>query len=93
MDSTLFEEWVRKLDGKMEKDNRRIALIFDNCTAHPEIGRLKAIDIFFLPPNTTSVLQPMDQGVNRSLKAKYRVKVIQKMIEAIDNEDAGVGLG
>lgn len=86
MDSTLFEEWVRELDEKMEKDNRRIALIIDNCTAHPEIGGLKAIDIFFLPPNTTSVLQPMDQGVIRSLKAKYRVKVIQKMIEAIDKK-------
>lgn len=86
MDSTLFEEWVRELDEKMEKDNRRIALIIDNCTAHPEIGGLKAIDIFFLPPNNTSVLQPMDQGVIRSLKAKYRVKVIQKMIEAIDKK-------
>ena len=28
----------------------------------------------------------MDQGVIRSLKAKYRVKVIQKMIEAIDKK-------
>ena len=47
MDSTLFEEWVRELDEKMEKDNRRIAVIIDNCTAHPEIGGLKTIDIFF----------------------------------------------
>ena len=77
MDSTLFEEWVRELDNQFEKENRKIALIIDNCTAHPEIGGLKAIDLFFLPPNTTSVLQPMDQGVIRSLKARYRTKVVQ----------------
>ena len=28
----------------------------------------------------------MDQGVIRSLKAKYQTKVIQKMIDAIDND-------
>ena len=61
MDSTLFEDWVRELENKFEKEKRKIALIIDNCTAHPEIGGLKAIDLFFLPPNTTSVLQPMDQ--------------------------------
>ena len=53
-------------------------LIIDNCTAHREIGGLKAIDLFFLPPNAISVLQPMDQGVIRSLKASYRTKVVQK---------------
>ena len=59
MDSMLFEEWVRELDNQFEKENQKVALIIDNCTAHPEIGGLKAIDLFFLPPNTTSVLQPM----------------------------------
>ena len=84
MDSTLFEEWVRELDNQFEKENRKIALIIDSCTARPEIGGLKAIYLFFIPPNTTSALQPMDQGVIRSLKARYRTKVVQKMIEAID---------
>ena len=85
MDSTLFEKWVRELDCRFEKESRKVALIVDNCTAHPEIGGLKAIDLFFLPPNTTSILQPMDQGVIFSLKARYRTKVVQKMIEAIDS--------
>ena len=78
MDSTFFEEWVRELNNQFEKEIRKIALNINNCTAHPEIGGLKAIDLFFLPPNTTSVLQPMDQGVIRSLKARYRTKVVQK---------------
>ena len=41
----------------------------DNCAAHPVIGGLKTIDLFFVPPYTTSVLQPMDQGAICSLKA------------------------
>ena len=83
MDSMLFEEWVRELDNQFEKENRTISLIIDNCTAHPEIGGLKAIDLFFLPPNTTSVLQSMDKWI-RSLKARYRTKVVQITIEAIN---------
>ena len=34
MDSTLFEEWVRELDVKFQKENRKNALIIDNCPAH-----------------------------------------------------------
>ena len=36
---------------------------------HPVIENLKARKVIFLPPNTTSKLQPMDQVVIRSLKA------------------------
>ena len=85
MDSTLFEEWVRELDCRFEKESRKVALIVDNCTAYPEIGGLKAMDLFFLPPNTTCILQPIDQVVICSLKVKYRAKVVRKMIEAIDS--------
>ena len=75
MDSDLFEEWVREQDRKFECENRKILLIVDNCPAHPQIGGLKAIEMCFLPPNTTSITQPMDQGVIRSLKAKYRSRM------------------
>lgn len=62
-------------------------MIIDNRTAHPKIeGIKKAIDLLFLPPNTTAALQPMDQGVIRFLKAKYRMGMVQKMIDAIDRK-------
>ena len=67
MDSTLFEKWVKELDNQFEKENQKTTLIIDNCTTHPKIGGLKAVDLFFFPPNMTSVSQPMDQGVIRSL--------------------------
>ena len=87
MESTLFENWVRRLDNQFEKENLKVALIIDNCTANPDIGGLKAIDLFFLSPNCTYTLQPMDQAVICSSKARYRKKEVQEMIEAIDNKN------
>ena len=84
MNSELFEEWVREQDEKFEIEGRKVALIIDNCPAHPVIENLKSITLYFLPPNTTSALQPMDQGVIWSLKSKYRTHIIQKVLAAID---------
>ena len=79
---------VRELDGKFEKEQHNVALIVDNCPAHTEIGRLESAQILFLSLNTTSLLQLMDQGVIRSLKAKYRTEVTEKMIDTIDNDES-----
>ena len=37
MNSFLFDEWVKELDKKFEKENRKVILIVDNCPAHPII--------------------------------------------------------
>ena len=85
MDSEIFVEWVRKLDRRFTTAERKVALVIDNCPSHPHvINDLSAIDIIFLPPNTTSILQPMDQGVIRSLKAHYRTKVVHKYLTRIE---------
>ena len=35
MNSQIFEDWVRKLDRKFHVDERKIALIINNCSADP----------------------------------------------------------
>ena len=74
MDGKFFEELLRELDRKFAFEGTNVAFVVDNCPTHPHNDNLKAIKIklYFLPPNTTSKAQPMDQGVIRSLKAKYR---------------------
>ena len=52
-------------------------LIFDNCSAHVNddiINEMekKKINYFPLAPNTTSITQPVDFSIGRSLKAKIR---------------------
>ncbi|XP_041361928.1 jerky protein homolog-like [Gigantopelta aegis] len=41
----------------------------------------------FLPPRTTSVIQPCDQGIIRNLKGHYRSQVVHKIIDDIDADD------
>ena len=87
MTSDLFEEWVRELDRKFQREDRKLALIVDNCPAHPDINDLKAIELVFLPPNTTSHTQPMDQGVIWSLKSKYRILSVRRIITSLENDE------
>ena len=84
IDGTLFTEWVWQLDNKFVAEGRKIALIIDNCPDHSRIDNLQAVELIFLPPNTTSKTQPMDQRVIRSLKAHYRAKVVNIYIASID---------
>ena len=87
MNSEIFEDWLRKLDRKFRANDRKIALIVDNCPAHPTVANLSNIQLVFLPPNTTSILQPMDQGVIRSLKAHYRGRVVRLLCRALEKKE------
>ena len=84
MDGDLLTEWVKKLDQKFAAQNRKIALIVNNCSAHHIVDGLKVIELIFLPPNTTSKTQSMDEGLIRSLKALYRGSIIKHYITSID---------
>ena len=87
MTSELFEAELMKWDNELQHKNRKILLLIDNCTAHVNIQqKLKNIKQVFLPPNSTSVLQPMDQGVIRSLKSHFRKLLILKIIESMEKK-------
>ena len=85
MDGVLFEEWVRDLNKKCESEKRKVALITDNCPAHPIIDNLSHIKLVFLPPNTTSVSQSMDKGIIRCLKTHYRKRLVKLMLRSLDS--------
>ena len=86
MDSILFEEWVRQVDRRFTKEGRKIVLYVDNCPADPSTDNFVSTELIFLPLNTTLRLQPMDQGVIRSLKAHHKTMSIKKLIEAIEKK-------
>ncbi|XP_064421300.1 tigger transposable element-derived protein 4-like [Latimeria chalumnae] len=47
----------------------------------------------FLPPNTTSKLQPMDQGIIKCLKQHYRRQLIQHMLNCFERkQDTAINL-
>ncbi|XP_022108728.1 tigger transposable element-derived protein 6-like [Acanthaster planci] len=84
MVSDLLNQWVCHLDKKFTRQKRKVLLFVDNCAAHPKVPHLKYITLQFLPPNTTSQLQPMDQGVIRNMKVHYRRKLPQTLLSAYD---------
>lgn len=87
MTSVLFIEWVRDQDRKFALQKRNVAVVIDNCPSHPHITGLKAIKLVFLPPNTTSRTQPMDQGIIANFKHHYKNILIQQLITAIDKQE------
>ena len=86
MTSLLLEEWITRWDSALGKQSRKILLLVDNyCTAHPALDTLKNIRLEFLPPNTTSLIQPMDQGIIKNIKGHYRKELVQMTITAIED--------
>lgn len=84
MTSGIFEEWVDSVNDQMKKENRKILLIVDNCPAHPEIEDLSNVKLEFLPPNTTSMIQPLDQGIIKNFKLFYRKLLLKMVISKAD---------
>ena len=84
MTGALYEEWLRTLDRKMKRQKRKILLFVDNAPSHPKLD-LPNVKVQFFPPNVTSVLQPMDQGIIQTLKLKFRKRQLQHFIREVDN--------
>ena len=86
MSSELFQEWVCKLCQKFGSDKQKIALIINKCKAQLHVEHLEWVELIFLLPNTTSVTQPMDQGIIRLLKAKYCSLVVRRLISSLEKK-------
>ena len=76
MTSQIFTERLATWSMYLTNVNLKIILLGDNCTAHPHVSTLKNIQLEFLPPNTTSLIQPMDQGIIKNLKTLYRKELV-----------------
>jgi len=66
----------------------KILLILDSAPGHPPfIGDLHPnIKLVFLPPHTTSLIQPMDQGVKETFKAYYLRRTFAQAIAATEED-------
>jgi len=71
----------------MIKKNCHILLFIDNCPAHPKDVVLQNIEVVFLPPNSTSKLQPLDQGIIKVTKQYYRRRLVLRFIHDIDHPE------
>jgi hypothetical protein len=65
---------------------RKIISLLYNCPAQPVLQNLENIKVVFIPANTTSILQPMDQGDIRNLKCHYRKLLLLRIVESIEKK-------
>jgi hypothetical protein len=65
--------------------NRHILLLLDNFSGHIlEKEQFSNVNLKFLPPNTTSFLQPLDQGIINNFKLNYKHLFIRRYIHEIE---------
>ena len=68
MQRSIFESYLRRVNNMFRLKNRKIILLADNVSSHKVNLELSNIKLHFLPPNTSTQLQPLDQGIIYSLK-------------------------
>ena len=73
-----WQIWTKSL-------NKKNALIIDNIPAYPIIDSLLHEKLVFLPPNTTSMFQMVDQGVRKCFKFNYRKGLVKLMLLSLDS--------
>lgn len=93
MTKALFKEWfatkfvpdVSRYLAEQDLPNKALLLI-DNAPGHDDFSEFENIKILYLPKNTTSILQPMDQAPIRAFKAHYIRLFMQQAVREENQE-------
>lgn len=81
MTAEIWNRWLTAFDRSMAAAGRRVLLIVDNASSHHvPASSLKAVELAFLPPNTTSLMQPLDQGIIQCFKMHYRSLLLRRLL-------------
>nr|XP_032836090.1 tigger transposable element-derived protein 1-like [Petromyzon marinus] len=64
----------------------KVLLLVDKAGGHADDLSYDGVQIEFLPPNTTSLIQPLDQGIILAFKALYTRNTLQHLVEAMDSD-------
>lgn len=87
MTREIMTDWLLMLDRKMSRQKRNIILFLDNASSHPVDLSLQNVKLIYLPPNTTSKCQPLDQGIVKDFKVLYCQRIIKRLLMQIDSND------
>jgi hypothetical protein len=80
---SIFKMWINEINESMKHQQRKILMVLDNCTAHL-ISEPSNIKFLFLPPVTSSLIQPLDQGIIKCVKSQYRKQLFSFILEKFD---------
>ena len=86
MTSEIMRHILKTQNRKLKLANRSVLLLLDNAGCHPPDVKdcYTNIKVVFLPPNTTSRLQPLDLGIIKNFKVYYRKLLLSYIVTKMD---------
>jgi hypothetical protein len=88
MTNQIFMDWIGKVNNLMKRQKRHILMFLDNATSHSHDCQLSNVTLKFFPANCTSVLQPLDHGIIRAFKARYRKHMLRSLLCKMESVDS-----
>lgn len=93
--AAMFTEWFHECfipDAKKYLSSKglpfKVLLLIDNAPGHPQDLEYENVEVKFLPKNTTSLLQPLDQGIISTFKALYIKRAFTYILEQMENNES-----
>ncbi|KAL6541699.1 hypothetical protein OROGR_011185 [Orobanche gracilis] len=89
--ATMVMDLTKFLFGSLWFDSRldrNVLLLLDNCTTHGKKEHLPPVhhtNVMFLPPNSTSKIQPCDACIIRNFKGYYRQRFNRLLLKRIED--------
>ncbi|XP_062710749.1 tigger transposable element-derived protein 1-like [Aedes albopictus] len=93
MTQDIFNDWVEncfapELESFCRSRNIgfKALLLLDNAPSHPTTFDHPNVKLLYLPPNTTSLIQPLDQGIIRNFKLLYIKKSYRHILQTSERD-------
>ena len=83
MTGEIHHQIMTKLNNEMRLSNHHILYVCDNASSH-QVREYSHIKFLMLPPNATSIMQPLDQGIILSAKRRYK-KLAERYLACVEN--------
>ena len=84
MTGEIHHQIMTELNNEMRLSNRHILYVCDNASSH-QVREYSHIKFLMLPPNATSIMQPLDQGIILSAKRRYKKKLAERYLACVEN--------
>ena len=84
MNGPIFHSYMKNWNDELARQRCHILLLIDDAPSHI-VDEYSNIKIQFFPPNTTSKIQPLDQGIIRSVKCASRKTIQVQYYSCVEN--------
>ncbi|OAD75672.1 Homeodomain-like DNA binding domain-containing transcription factor, partial [Phycomyces blakesleeanus NRRL 1555(-)] len=72
MTGAIFRYICKIINRRARNLGRKILVLLDNAACHNTYDNYTNVEFLYLPPNTTSYLQPLDASIIQNFKVKYQ---------------------